>query len=69
MTWTFVNTHFFKEGAAVLQTNDLALQRGYGVFDYLRTANNQPLFIDDYLDRFLIPPSNYLLPSLIKKKR
>lgn len=52
MSWTFVNTGFFNDSEAVLQANDLALQRGYGVFDFLRTANNQPLFMNDYLDRF-----------------
>lgn len=52
MRWTFVNNDFAEEGRSVIQTNDLAIQRGYAVFDYFRTANNQPLFLDDYLDRF-----------------
>lgn len=52
MRWTFVNNDFAEEEKAFIQTNDLALQRGYAVFDYFRTLNNQPLFLDDYLDRF-----------------
>ncbi|WP_018627177.1 aminotransferase class IV [Niabella aurantiaca] len=52
MRWTFVNNDFAGEGRSVIQTNDLAIQRGYAVFDYFRTINNQPLFLDDYLDRF-----------------
>lgn len=30
---------------------DLLVQRGYGIFDYLRVSNNKPLFIDAHLDR------------------
>lgn len=36
----------------MLQVSDLAIQRGYGVFDFVRTSNNIPLFLDDYLERF-----------------
>ena len=39
------------ENAGVPAT-DLLVQRGYGVFDYLRVANNKPLFLEDHLDRF-----------------
>lgn len=52
MSWTFVTTGFFEENEAVLKTGDLALQRGYAAFDYFRTKNNHPLFLDAYLDRF-----------------
>lgn len=52
MIWTFINNDFFEEDKAVIQASDLALQRGYGVFDFFRTRNNKPLFFDDYLTRF-----------------
>ena len=39
------------EKAGVLVT-DLLVQRGYGIFDYLRVANNKPLFLEDHLERF-----------------
>ncbi len=48
----FVNHQFLEEGKATLQVGDLAIQRGYGVFDFFRTCNNIPLFPDDHLDRF-----------------
>lgn len=48
----FVNGDFLPEEKASLGIGDLAIQRGYGVFDFLRTRRNVPLFIDDYLDRF-----------------
>ncbi|MBO9591691.1 MAG: aminotransferase class IV family protein [Niabella sp.] len=52
MRWTFVNNAFEPEEKATLQTGDLALQRGYAVFDYFRTVDHVPLFLEDYLDRF-----------------
>lgn len=52
MTWVFVNDGLYPQAQAVLGTGDLALQRGYAAFDYFRTRNHRPLFLDDYLDRF-----------------
>ncbi|WP_300604422.1 aminotransferase class IV [Niabella sp.] len=52
MIWTFVNNAFAEEGKAMIQTGDLAIQRGYAVFDYFRTVDHKPLFLEDYLDRF-----------------
>ncbi|MEY2904127.1 MAG: hypothetical protein RJA52_143 [Bacteroidota bacterium] len=37
---------------AVFPVSDLATLRGYGIFDYFLFVKNQPLFIEDYLDRF-----------------
>jgi len=37
---------------AFLHISDLAIQRGYGVFDYFKISNGHPFFLDDYLDRF-----------------
>lgn len=39
------------EGAGI-PLNDLGLQRGYGIFDFLRSVGKTPLFFDDHLDRF-----------------
>lgn len=52
MSWVFVNNNYFEESVSVLGVGDLSIQRGYAVFDFFRTSNNQPLFLDDYLDRF-----------------
>lgn len=48
----FVNNQFIEEEKASLGITDLSFQRGYGIFDFFRTSNHIPLFIDDYLDRF-----------------
>lgn len=49
---TFLNDRFVEEHDATLQVTDLAIQRGYGVFDFIRISNNIPLFLADYLERF-----------------
>ena len=36
---------------AGVPVGDLLVQRGYGIFDYLRVSNNKPVFIEAHLDR------------------
>lgn len=38
---------------ASLHPMDIGLIRGYGIFDFFRTSNYTPLFLSDYLDRFV----------------
>jgi len=47
-----VNGHLQQTKDAVLSINDLAIMRGYGIFDFFRLSDGVPLFIDDHLDRF-----------------
>lgn len=35
-----------------IQVTDLLVQRGYGIFDYLRVVEKTPLFLEAHLDRF-----------------
>jgi branched-chain amino acid aminotransferase len=48
----FFNGQFIDEDKAALHVSDLSIQRGYGIFDFFRTIEHVPLFLDDYLDRF-----------------
>jgi len=48
----FLNGQFIKEENACLHISDLAIQRGYGIFDFCRTNNHIPVHIDDHIDRF-----------------
>ena len=48
----FFNGQFLDESKAMLHVSDLSIQRGYGIFDFFRTIEHVPLFLDDYLDRF-----------------
>lgn len=38
--------------AAGVSVSDLAVQRGYGLFDFMRVSQNVPLFLEDHLERF-----------------
>ncbi len=49
---TYLDNQFVNDGVALLHVQDLSIQRGYAVFDFFRTLNTVPLFIDDHLDRF-----------------
>jgi branched-chain amino acid aminotransferase len=48
----FVNGQQLDNTQATLKINDLSILRGYGIFDFFRTVNNEPLFLEDHLDRF-----------------
>jgi branched-chain amino acid aminotransferase len=50
--YTIINEELVLKNDAKLSIADLSIQRGYGVFDYFRTINNQPVFLEDHLDRF-----------------
>lgn len=46
-----VNEDLLPAPDASLRLNDLAITRGYGVFDFFRTLGGKPLFLEDHLDR------------------
>lgn len=50
--WVFVQNNFLEAAEASLSISDLSINRGYGVFDFVRTHNSIPVFINDHLDRF-----------------
>ncbi|MBC5775193.1 aminotransferase class IV [Pontibacter sp. KCTC 32443] len=35
-----------------LHISDLAIQRGYGIFDFFKVEQGKPVFLEDYLERF-----------------
>ena len=47
---------------ATIHPTDLGLIRGYGIFDFLRTVNYKPLFLEHYLDRFIASAEKTYLP-------
>lgn len=47
----YYNGHISSFSQTGMSLNDLLVQRGYGIFDYLRVVDNQPLFVEDHLDR------------------
>lgn len=50
--YCFVNGEMSAVAEAHIGVSDLALLRGYGVFDFLAVRQGTPLFLDDYLMRF-----------------
>lgn len=47
----YVDGKFVDASEAVLPVSDLAILRGYGVFDFLRTYNGRPFHLEDHLNR------------------
>ncbi|TDQ76296.1 aminotransferase class IV [Sphingobacterium yanglingense] len=52
ITYVILNGVQIPEHEAQLSINDLAIVRGYGIFDYFKTVQGTPLFLEDNLDRF-----------------
>jgi len=47
---------------ATIHPMDLGLIRGYGIFDFFRTVNFKPLFLESYLERFVASAEKTFLP-------
>ncbi len=71
----YLNGEFLPLENAFLHVSDLAIQRGYGIFDFFKVQQGQPLFLPDYLNRFYasamlmglpVPVSEEELTSIIQ---
>ena len=51
-TLFYINDAFVTAKEAVVSVADLAVQRGYSIFDFFKIINNKPIFLEDHLDRF-----------------
>jgi branched-chain amino acid aminotransferase len=58
----FFNNRFLTDAEATLHISDLSMQRGYAVFDFFRTVNAKPLFLDAHLNRFFHSANAMHLP-------
>lgn len=47
----YVDGRFVPAGRAALPLNDLALLRGYGVFDFIRTYGGRPFLLEEHIAR------------------
>lgn len=52
ITYSMVNGHLTRTDEAALHVSDLSILRGYGIFDFFLFLKGQPIFLEDYLDRF-----------------
>ena len=64
----FLNDRFVENEKAVLHVSDLSMQRGYGIFDFCRTVNGSPLFLQDHLQRFYNSAAAMHLPVKYSKQ-
>ncbi len=51
-TYSIINGELVLKSESAILISDLAIQRGYGIFDYFRTIKNEPIFLDEHLNRF-----------------
>jgi len=50
--YAFVRGQIVPVDDAFLHVSDLAVQRGYGIFDFFKISDGHPYFLQDHLDRF-----------------
>ena len=60
--YCFQEGRFLPQSQAGLQLDDLGIQRGYGIFDFLRTTGTKAHFLEDHLDRFFYSAEKMRLP-------
>jgi branched-chain amino acid aminotransferase len=60
--WAYLNNTFLAEEACTLPAGDLAVQRGYGIFDFFKTVSGRPIFLEAHLDRFYRSAAALRLP-------
>jgi branched-chain amino acid aminotransferase len=53
MTTYYVDGKFVSAADAVIPIDDLAVLRGFGIFDLLRTHGGKPLFLEEHIERLL----------------
>lgn len=58
----FADGKIIPSESATLHPMDLGLIRGYGIFDFFRTVNYSPLFLEHYLNRFITSAERTFLP-------
>jgi branched-chain amino acid aminotransferase len=66
-TFCFANSKIIESDKAQIHPMDIGLIRGYGIFDFFRTSNYSPLFLGDYLDRFIRSAEKTLLNLTFNK--
>lgn len=60
--YILLNGDLIPANEANLKVTDLSIQRGYGIFDFLKTLSGEPVFLDDHLNRFFSSAEQMRLP-------
>lgn len=64
----FADGHIVPTASATIHPTDLGLIRGYGIFDFFRTVDYKPLFLENYLDRFIASAERTFIPLPYSRK-
>ena len=64
----FVNDEFIPASKASLLVSDLAIQRGYGIFDFCKTLHHTPIFLEEHIQRFVQSAGRLRLPVRPKQE-
>lgn len=62
--YVYINDRFVRQEEATLPVGDLSVQRGYGLFDYLKIVEGVALYLEDHLDRLYYSADQMHLPML-----
>lgn len=64
-----INDQLIDQNKAFVNVSDLAILRGYGVFDFFRLVGLQPLFFEDHINRFFHSAGTLRLKCPVGKKK
>lgn len=62
--YVYINDRFVRQEEAALPVGDLSIQRGYGLFDYLKIVDGVALYLEEHMDRLYYSAEQMHLPLL-----
>jgi D-alanine transaminase/branched-chain amino acid aminotransferase len=65
--FSFVNDSLVPADEASLLVGDMAIQRGYGIFDFFKTLSGVPIYLDEHLDRFFYSAARMRLDAGVNR--
>src|SRR5436190_16389870 len=66
--YSMINGQLVSAEDAKITVNDLAIQRGYGIFDFFKLVNGRPVFLEDHLERFMFSATAMRLEAGINRE-
>jgi branched-chain amino acid aminotransferase len=66
--FAFINDAFVPAADASIPVSDLAVSRGYGVFDYFKVLAGKPVFLNEHLNRLFFSAHEMRLSPAYSKK-
>lgn len=60
--YVIINEQLLAKEDATISIYDLGLLRGYAIFDYFKTVNHRPIWMEDHLDRLYFSAAEMNMP-------